>query len=83
MTYRAEFEGPALVQLNGLPSAAFDALVERVVALVEEPWDADLMAPGSDPAYRQTIFGEGYGLLSFRVDDAAELIRIFDILWIG
>jgi hypothetical protein len=46
MTYQVEFGGAALVQLNGLPSAAFDALVQRVVALVEEPWDADLMAPG-------------------------------------
>jgi hypothetical protein len=43
MTYRAEFEGAALVQLNGLPSAASDALVERVVALVQEPWDAGLI----------------------------------------
>jgi hypothetical protein len=83
VTYRIEFEGAALVQLNGLPSAAFDALLERVVALVQEPWDADLMGPGSDPAYRQVIFGEGYGLLSFHVDDATELIRIFDIAWIG
>jgi hypothetical protein len=83
MTYRVEFEGCALVQLNGLPSAAFDALVERVTALVQEPWDADLMAPGGDPAYRQAIFGEGHGLLSFRADDVAELIRIFDIAWIG
>jgi hypothetical protein len=83
MTYRAEFDGAALVQLNGLPSAAFDALVSRVVALVQEPWDADLLALGGDPAYRQVTFGEGYGLLSFHVDDAIELIRIFDITWIG
>jgi hypothetical protein len=83
MTYRVEFDGAALVQLNGLPSTAFDALVQRVVALVEEPWDADLMAPGDDPAERQSTFGEGYGLLSFHVDDADELIRIFDIAWIG
>ncbi len=83
MIYRVEFEGAALVQLNGLPLAAFDALVERMVALVQEPWDADLMAPGNDQAYRQVIFGEGYGLLSFHVDDAAELVRIFDIAWIG
>jgi hypothetical protein len=41
------------------------------------------MAPGNDRAYRQAIFGEGYGLVSFHVDDAAELIRIFDIAWIG
>jgi len=83
MTYRVEFDGAALVQLNGLPSAAFDALVQRVVALVEEPWDADLLVSGDDPAERQATFGDGYGLLSFYVDDAAELIRIFDIAWIG
>ena len=57
----------------------FDALVERVVVFVQEPCDADLMAPGDDRAYRQVIFGEGYGLLSFHVDDATEVIRIFDI----
>jgi hypothetical protein len=57
MNYRVEFEGAALVQLNGLPSAAFDALVQRVVALVQEPWDADLISPGNHPAYRQVTFG--------------------------
>ena len=46
MTYQVEFEGAAFVQLNGLPPAAFDALVERVVALVQEPWGADLMISG-------------------------------------
>jgi len=35
MTYRVEFEGGALVQLNGLPSVAFDALVDRMVMLVQ------------------------------------------------
>jgi hypothetical protein len=83
MSYRVQFEGPALVQLNGLPSPVFDALVERVVALVDEPWDADLMTAGGDPAFRQTICGTGYGLITFRVDEAAEQISIFDIAWIG
>jgi hypothetical protein len=46
MTYQVEFEGAALVPLDGLPPAGFDALVERVVALVQEPWDADLMDLG-------------------------------------
>jgi hypothetical protein len=41
------------------------------------------MTPGDHPAYRQVIFGEGYGLLSIHVDDALELIRIFDIAWTG
>ncbi len=51
MTYRVRFEAYALVQLHGLPSEAFDALLARVVELVEEPWDAVVMPPGDDPAY--------------------------------
>jgi hypothetical protein len=83
VSYRVRFEGVALVQLNGLPSAAFDAIVERVVDLVKEPWDAVVMPPGDDPAYRIAVFGSGFGLLTFHVDDTAEMIRIFDIAWIG
>ncbi len=83
MTYRVRFEAYALVQLHGLPSEAFDALLDRVLELVDEPWDAVLMPPGNDPAYRQAVFGSGWGLLTFHVDDNAELIRIFDLTWIG
>jgi hypothetical protein len=83
VTYRVQFEGGALVQLNGLPSVAFDALLERVVDLVEAPWDATVMPPGDDPAYRRAVFGSGYGLLTFHVDDSRELLRIFDLIWIG
>jgi hypothetical protein len=80
---RPEFEGGALVQLNGLPKTAFDALVERVAVLIREPWDAAVIPPGNNRAYRPTVFGGGYGLLSFRVDESGGIIRIFDILWIG
>ncbi len=83
MSYSVRFEGPALIQLNGIPPGAFDALVERAATLVDEPWDAAIMPPGKDPAYRMTMFGSGNGLLTFHVDDAAEVIRIFDITWIG
>lgn len=83
MTYRVEFEGGTLVQLNGLPSVAFDALVDRMVMLVREPWDADLVAAADGSTHRQAVFGEGYGLVPFRVNDAAELISVFDIAWIG
>ena len=34
-------------------------------------------------AHRQVVFGQGLGMLSFRVVDSVELIRIFDITWIG
>jgi hypothetical protein len=49
----------------------------------DEPWDATVMPPGKDPAYRMAVFGTGYGLLTFHADDASEIIRIFDITWIG
>lgn len=83
MTCRIEFGGDALVQLKGLPPGAFDALVERVIALADEPWDAVVMAPGRDPALRETAFGDGYGFLAFRFDETEELIRIFRIVWAG
>jgi hypothetical protein len=83
VSYSVRFEGAALVQLNGLPARAFDALVERIVDLIDEPWDASVIPPGDDPAFRMTVFGTGNGLLSFYADDAAEIIRIFDITWIG
>jgi hypothetical protein len=41
------------------------------------------MPSGDDPGYRQVVFGSGWGLLTFHVDDAAELIRIFDLIGMG
>jgi hypothetical protein len=50
---------------------------------VREPRDADLVAATDGSAHRQAVFGEGYGLVPVRVDDAAELISIFGVAWIG
>jgi hypothetical protein len=83
VTYRVRFEGYALNQLRGLPDEAFEALLARVLELVDAPWDAAVMPPGDDPAYRRAVFGSGWGLLTFHADDDTELIRIFDLIWIG
>ena len=83
MSYQVHLEGDALIQLRGLPDDAFEALLTRVVELVDAPWDAAVAAPGNDPAVRDATFGTGLGLLTFQVDDDAELIRISDITWIG
>lgn len=61
---------------------AYDALMERIIRLVDAPWDAWPVYPDDEPEYRETQFGE-HGLLSFRVDDDAELLIIFNILWTG
>lgn len=61
---------------------AYDALMERILRLIDAPWDAWPVYPDDQPDYRETQFGE-HGLLSFRVDDHAELLIIFNILWTG
>jgi hypothetical protein len=76
-----EFHASALGQLQGLPSQAFDALVERVSKLAGAPWDSQSL-DRDETAFRQCVFG-GLGLLSFHVDDSDELIRIFDVTWAG
>ncbi|HEY6481365.1 MAG TPA: hypothetical protein VIZ00_15125 [Streptosporangiaceae bacterium] len=57
--------------------------MDRILQLAEALWDAwTVPAAGDEPAHRQAEFGE-HGLLSFRVDDEAESLVIFSILWAG
>ena len=72
MTYRVEFGGGAQVQFHGLPEDARDALVERAADLAEEPWDAVVLPPGDDPAFRETVSGPGQGILAFHVDGSGQ-----------
>jgi hypothetical protein len=83
VSYRVEFGGGAQVQFHGLPKDAREALIERAVELADRPWDAVVRPPGEDTRFRETVFGGGNGLLGFYVDEGAQLIRIFDIVWIG
>ena len=82
MTYRVEFGGGAQVQFHTLPELARAELIERAVELADQPWDAVVRPPGDDRRFRETVFGSGNGLLGFYVDEAAQLIRIFDIVWL-
>jgi hypothetical protein len=51
VSYQVEFVGNALIQLRGLPGDAFEALVARVVKLVDAPWDASVAAVGDGLAF--------------------------------
>ena len=83
MSFRVEFGSGARLQFHTLPEEARDALIERAVELADRPWDALVRPPGNDPRFRETVFGSGNGVLGFFVDDNAEVIRIFDVVWIG
>jgi hypothetical protein len=73
----------AQVQYHSLPEDVREALIERAVELADQPWDAALRPPDADTRFRETDFGSGNGLLGFYIDEDAQLIRIFDIIWIG
>lgn len=81
MSYRVEFHAAALAQLGGLPPEAFDALVKRTAELVNAPWDAWILHT-DEPTFRQTMFHQ-FGLMSFHIDEQRQLVKIFDVTWVG
>jgi mRNA-degrading endonuclease RelE of RelBE toxin-antitoxin system len=81
MSYRVDLHVAALAQMKGLPEEALDALISRTVDLVDKPWDARVLYK-DDPDVRMTTFGD-FGVLYFKVDEATELITIFNVTWAG
>jgi hypothetical protein len=81
LSFRVELHKTALAQLQGLPERAFDELIQCMADVCERPWDTMGVRP-SEPEFRQAIFGI-YGLVSFYVDDLADVIRVYDVTWIG
>ncbi|MEU8251734.1 hypothetical protein [Nonomuraea sp. NPDC048916] len=81
MSFRVVLSSSALARMKDFPDAALTALVERTADLLEEPWDAQVLYPGRTD-YRQATFGD-YGLLHFHVDEQAELMTIYELVWAG
>jgi hypothetical protein len=85
VSYRPALTGRALAQIHDLMGRedVYQAFMTRLLQLAEAPWDAWPVQPdGDEPAFRAAQFGD-YGLLLFRVDDQAEVLTIFEILWAG
>jgi hypothetical protein len=49
VTYRAELSGRALKPMHGLPSPAFDSLIEAMAGVIDYPHDPLRTFPTSDP----------------------------------
>ncbi|MGQ0464473.1 MAG: hypothetical protein ACT4QG_04030 [Sporichthyaceae bacterium] len=83
MTYRVTLAVGAALLFHNLPAHAQRALIVRAADLAEAPWDgAQVLPPGHDPSFRSTAFGDGSGLMEFHVDEATEVVGIFDIVWL-
>jgi hypothetical protein len=57
VTYRIQFEPPALRQLNGFPGDALDALVPVMADVSLHPDDPLRTRPGAKPDERWAEFG--------------------------
>jgi hypothetical protein len=82
VTYRAELSGRALKQMHGLPSLAFDGLIEAMAEVIDYPDDPLRTFPTSDPYIRRVEFGD-LGLITYLISDGASKIIILDITWVG
>lgn len=82
MTYRAELSGRALKQMHGLPSSAFDSLVEAMTEVIEYPGDPLRTFPTSDLYVRRVEFGDA-GLITYLINDGTSKVIILDITWAG
>ena len=84
MSYRPWLEEMALRQMGGLPSEVFDVLTRAMVRICEDPYDRVLSMPvrEDDPCERMAELGD-LGFVEFRVDEAARLVRVYALVWIG
>jgi hypothetical protein len=80
---RVEFQPAALRQLNGFPGAALDALVSAMADVTQYPDDPLRTVPvPSRPDERQAIF-VGFGLVTYEIDEARQLVAVTDVTWAG
>jgi hypothetical protein len=84
VSYRPWLEIGALRQMGGLPDEALDVLVERMARICADPFDRMLSMPvrSENPAERMAELGD-FGFIEFTVDEAAGLVRVYSLVWLG
>ena len=84
MSYRPWLEERALRQMRALPDEALDVLVRALVRICEDPYDRlfSRAVRDDDPRERMAELGD-LGFIEFRVDEAAELVRVLTLVWAG
>ncbi|GII59435.1 hypothetical protein Pth03_78240 [Planotetraspora thailandica] len=81
MNYQVTFHASASAQIPGLPEDAYQSLVEELLIIGADPHRRGVPDP-EQPAFREQTFGEA-GLVSYVIDDAAKVVRVYVIIWAG
>jgi hypothetical protein len=68
--------------VHGLPDLAFDSLSQAMADVVEYPDDPLRSFPTSDPYVRRAGFG-GAGLVTYLINDSAQVVILLDVTWTG
>ena len=84
MSHRPWLEDQALRQMGDLPTEGFDLLVQILARICEDPYDRLFSRPtrASEPTRRMAELGD-FGFMEFRVDEAAGLVRVVTLVWLG
>jgi hypothetical protein len=85
VSYRPYLESGALWQMHGLPEQGFDMLVTLLAKICDDPYAPVFSAPAGVPRRRVADVGD-FGFIVFVVfvvDEAAGLVRVFDLVWTG
>jgi hypothetical protein len=82
VSYRPYLESRALRQMDGFPEQAFDMLVTLPARICDGLNDPVFSAPTGVPRRRVADVGD-FRFVVFAVDEAAGLIRVFDLVWTG
>jgi len=68
--------------MRGLPGSAFDNLIQVMAEVIDYPDDPLRTFPTGDPYIRRVEFG-GAGLITYLINDGAEVVIILDVTWAG
>jgi hypothetical protein len=68
--------------MHGLPTPAFDRLIETMADVIDYPDDPLRTFSTGDPYVRRVEFGDA-GLITYLINDGARMVIILDITWAG
>jgi hypothetical protein len=84
VNYRPWLEEQALRQMGGIPDEALGTLARTMARICDDPYDRllSMAVRDDDPSERMAELGDD-GFIEFKVDEAARLVRVYSLVWLG